>query len=120
MSSATARRYGGLCKRCGLRPKKNRMRNLILVGLVLLIAGLWWWTNTEILTAEQTGGSFVAHRLLISVYENSGRYGVNVIFCSIQLLTILFVVVSVIGGYNQNQSIRNSLSQARHSASDGG
>ena len=109
MSAKKADLYGGLCKRCGLRPKRIRTRNLLFISMVLIVTTLWWWTNYEIHNAEQTGGSFIAHRLLVAAYENSGRHGVNVMFFSVFAFTVLVAAASVIGGYNQVKAIRKSL-----------
>ena len=109
VSSKTTSLYGGLCRRCARRPSNVRARNLLFIGLAGLTGALWWWTNAEIVNAENNGGSFVAHTLLVAVYENSGRYGVNIIFFSSFLLTVLLAASSLIAGYNQVHAIRASL-----------
>jgi hypothetical protein len=91
-----------------------------VTGLVLLVAGLWWSTDADIRNAEQTGGSFIAHRLVVAVYGNSGRSGINVIFFAFFIVTVVVATASMIGGYNQTRAIRDSLDRSRSRAPDGG
>ena len=120
VSSKTTSLYNGLCRRCARRPSNVRTRNFLFIGLASITGALWWWTNAEIVNAERNGGSIVAHPLLIAAYENSGRYGVNVIFFSAFLLTLLLAASSLIAGYNQVHAIRDSLDRTSDPTEDRG